>query len=153
MVPPQAEGVGHSGSFRSRIQQSYEAVGEAFSPAARACVGYGVAFAWKIFNEKFASMNEFRRQSHSRQLDFIETLINLETMTEKNDPEVALGVELTKLYISQLIEGNEPMANRMAEQLEPLNREGAILLGSVPTGYGQTEDTLWNPSKAEDCGT
>jgi hypothetical protein len=38
----------------------------------------------------------------------------------------------TKMYFAPLIEGNGPMVNRMAEQLEPLNREGAILLGSVP---------------------
>jgi hypothetical protein len=29
------------------------------SPVARASVGYGVAFAWKIFNAEFSSMDEF----------------------------------------------------------------------------------------------
>jgi hypothetical protein len=104
------------------------------SPVARACVGYGVAFAWKIFNAEFSSMDEFRRQSRSRQLDFMKKFTHLETiMTENNDPQVALGVALTKMYFAPLIEGNGPMINRMAEQLEPLNREGAILLGSVPS--------------------
>jgi hypothetical protein len=59
---------------------------------------------------------------------------DLETiMTENNDPQVAIGVALTKMYLAPLIEDNGPMVNRMAEQLEPLNREGAILLGSVPS--------------------
>jgi hypothetical protein len=37
------------------------------------------------------------------------------------------------MYFASLIEGNGPMVKRMAEQLEPLNREEAILLGSVPS--------------------
>jgi hypothetical protein len=104
------------------------------SSVARACVGYGVTFAWKIFNAEFSSMDEFRRPPRSRQIDFMKKFTHLEKiMTENNDPQVALGVALTKMYFGPLIEGNGPMVNRMAEQLEPLNREGAILLGSVPS--------------------
>jgi hypothetical protein len=104
-----------------------------------------VAFAWKIFNAEFSSIDEFRRQSRGRQLDFMKKFTRLETvMTENHDPQVSLGVALTKMYFAPLIEGNGPMVNRMAEQLEPLNSEGAILLGSIPS-----PDSSSPPSAAE----
>jgi hypothetical protein len=34
--------------------------------------------------------------------------------------------------MTPLIEGNGAMVNRMADQLEPLNQEGSILLGEFP---------------------
>jgi hypothetical protein len=109
----------------------------AASPVARAAVGYGVALAWKIFNAEFPSIDEFRGQSRSLQMDFLTKLAKTEDiMRDKNDPQVALGVALTKMYFAPLIEGNGPMVNRMAEQLEPLNREGALLLGSLPPRDG-----------------
>jgi hypothetical protein len=71
------------------------------SPVARAAVGYGVAFAWKIFHAEFQSVEEYQRQSRSRQLDVFQKLTNVErVMHEKGDHQIAIGIALTKMYFA-----------------------------------------------------
>jgi len=69
------------------------------------------------------------------QEEFIKRMEEFESMTERNDYAVAVGVQLAILYFSALflLSANQVPAevvNRIADQLEPLNKEGFVLLPS-----------------------
>jgi hypothetical protein len=54
-------------------------------------------------------------------------------MAEKGDAEVATGMSLANMYFAALLvlsekTGRAAMVNHMADQLEPFNKEGSVLL-------------------------
>lgn len=106
--------------------------------AVRVAVAYGVAFLWKLFDAEFGSAEAFQIQPRSVQLAYLEKLTKLEESMAQRDPQVSLGVALTKMYLAPIIERNGTMVNRMADHIEPLNREGSILLlGTLPNANDQ----------------
>jgi hypothetical protein len=104
------------------------------SNAQRTAVAYGVAFAWRTFNSKFSSGEDFLKKPSAIKMDFINDIEKMRNaMAERNENEVATGIALANMYfaaLSTLSEktGDAAMVNRMADQLEPLNKEGTILL-------------------------
>lgn len=96
----------------------------------RATVAYGVAFSWKVFNAQFKSVENFRRQSFREQNIFVDGLQNMQVKLAANgDPGVGIGVSLTIMFLAAVIECDAAMINRLSDQLEPLNREGFLLVG------------------------
>ena len=116
----------HAGVRRVRVEMS---------AAQRAAVAYGVAFAWRAFNSKFPSGgDDFLKKSSAIKVDFINSVEKMQNaMAERNDAEVAAGMALANMYFTSLLAlsektGSAAMVNRMANQLEPFNREGSALL-------------------------
>ena len=100
-----------------------------FAPERRLAVAYGVAFAWKAFNSKFPSIEDFRRQSSRTKTQFWEGLKKVgEHLDSEGDQDAAHGVSLVGMYTLALVDGDAAMINRMAGKLEPFNREGSALL-------------------------
>jgi hypothetical protein len=101
-------------------------------PEARAAFVYGVAFAWRAFNVKFSSVPNFLQQPQEIKVGFIESMEAMQLqLAAKGDPEVGAGIYLTTMYFVALLEGTGAMVNRMADKLEPFNREGTMLLNAL----------------------
>lgn len=117
-----------------------------FSDAQRAQVARGVALSWKLFNAQFESADAFLGRPRKDQLDYLEKVANFEQSVTEEEPLLAIGVALTRMYLAPLIERNAVMVNRMAEKLEPLNRDGFAMLGSVLSAKPQevAERELWS---------
>lgn len=121
-------------AFHASIRQ----VRTDMSASQQAAVGYGVAFAWRAFNSKFASGEDCMRKFSAIKTDFIHSIEKMHNaMAERNDAEVAAGMALANMYFAALVAlsertGNAAMVNRMADQLEPFNKEGSTLLNIGP---------------------
>jgi hypothetical protein len=101
-------------------------------PEARAAFAYGVAFAWRAFNVKFSSVPNFLQQPQEIKVGFIDSMEAMQRqLAAKDDAEVGAGICLTTMYFVALLEGTGAMVNRMADKLEPFNREGTILLNAA----------------------
>jgi hypothetical protein len=79
---------------------------------------------WRLFPQEV-----FRDQSGL--ITSVEKMQN--AMAERNDAEVAAGMALANMYFAALLAlsenaGSAAMVNRMADTLEPFNREGTVLL-------------------------
>lgn len=111
--------------------------------AERLAVAWGVSFAWKFVNAKYRSAEELLKLSHEAQRDCLEQLTKLGAamaqIDSKTDSKVRVGVALTKMYLVALINGRVPMANRMADRLEPLNIEGSQWMAASPLPTGDDE--------------
>jgi hypothetical protein len=99
-----------------------------FAPERRLAVAYGVAFTWKLFNVNFSSTGHFR--SNKRQRDkFFKGVDKLrEEMNRRGDNDVVRGIIMTSFYFLSLVDSDAATINWMADQLEPLNREGFALV-------------------------
>jgi hypothetical protein len=98
----------------------------------RAAVAYGVALSWRMFNAEFGSAEAFQNEPRRVQIAYAKKLVDLREAMMNREPEIALGIALTTMCLAPLIERNSALVNRMAEKLEPLNREGSVLQGVMP---------------------
>ena len=73
--------------------------------------------------------------------DYCAAVLNLtrfeETMWAEGQRSEALGTALLKMYLAPVIEENPAKENRMAEKIEPLNREGWPI---VQAGFGRPRE-------------
>lgn len=106
---------------------------DAASPPARAAVAYGVAFSWRMFVTSYPTAAQFQSEPRNVQMAFADKLTKLEEHLTSRGDATALGVGLTKMYLAPLVDHNAALANRMVARLEPLNREGYVLLNAGPT--------------------
>jgi hypothetical protein len=111
----------------------------------RKTISMGVAYSWRLFNVNFGTAPKFidaapnfMKRPPAEQETFVDRLYQLSQLMAEKDDEGSLGVALTRCYLVglQALAGKSPdvtvaMINRMADQLDPFNREGFALLPSA----------------------
>ncbi len=107
----------------------------ALPESGKMAVAYMVAFSWKAFNANFGSAEAFLERPRPEQIDYLVKLADFETSLLNDGKKLeALGPALLKMYLAPLIEGDHHMANKFADQLEPLNEKGSPMVWASSGG-------------------
>ncbi len=89
----------------------------------RLAVGAGVHLANAEFIRRFGGIESLRRMPGEEQQRFIAALSDLETGSQSEQPGLAVGVGLYRIWLIELLAGRREIAERLGEELTRLSRK------------------------------
>ncbi len=92
----------------------------------RLAVGAGVHLANTDFIRRFAGIEPFRRVSAEVQRQFCSELSDLELGLRAQDPGMAMGVGLYRIWLTDTLAGRRSVAELLGEALAELSRQASF---------------------------
>jgi hypothetical protein len=98
---------------------------KACGPQTRSAVGAGVHLANADFLRHFTGLESFRSLQPEAQRQFCAELSDLEMALRNEEPAVALGVGLYRIWLAEMVSGRQKVAELLGEELTELSRKGS----------------------------
>ncbi len=95
------------------------------APRTRCTVGAGVCLANAEFLRRFGGAERFRQISTGDREDFYTKLGELELSLRAEEPRMALGVGLYRIWLAEMLSGKSGPAELLGEELAELSRSAS----------------------------
>ncbi len=92
----------------------------------RLAVGAGVHLANTDFIRRFSGIEPFRRVSAEARQQFCADLSDLELGLRAQDPGMAMGVGLYRIWLTDTLAGRRTVAELLGEALAELSRQASV---------------------------
>ena len=79
-----------------------------------------------MFIKRFGSTNAFCQKSTSERIEYIKSLTTFEEKMSQQNPSVALGFGLFKMWIGVLSEQDHELMSQFSSELEYFSRKGDL---------------------------
>ena len=89
-------------------------------------VGYSINMANSLFIKRFGSVDAFCQQSGSERVNYIKSLTTFEEKMSQQDPAVALGFGLFKMWIGVLSEQDQELMSQFSKDLGYFSCKGEL---------------------------
>lgn len=118
----------HGNLARGELHQLRKVIGrlEVSESRMRLAVGAGVCLANTDFIRRFSGIEPFRRVSAEAQRRFCSDLSDLELDLRGQDPGMALGVGLYRIWLADTLAGRRRVAEVLGEALAELSRQASF---------------------------
>ncbi len=116
-----------SDSGRGELEELRKVIGllRVSESRTRLAVGAGVSLANTDFIRRFAGIEPFRRVSAEVQQQFCSDLSDLELNLRGQEPGMALGVGLYRMWLTDTLAGRRKVAEVLGEALTELSRQAS----------------------------
>lgn len=89
-------------------------------------VGHSINMANSMFIKRFGSINAFCQQPASERIKYIQSLTAFEEKMSQQDPSVALGFGLFKMWVGVLSEQDQELMSQFSKELGYFSRKGDL---------------------------
>lgn len=89
-------------------------------------IGHSINMANSMFIKRFGSTNAFCQQSTSQRIEYIKSLTAFEEKMSQQNPSLALGFGLFKMWIGVLSEQDHELMSQFSSELEYFSRKGDL---------------------------
>lgn len=94
--------------------------------ATQVAVGHSINMANTMFAKRFGSIDTFCQQSANERTNYIKSLTVFEEKMSHQDPSVALGFGLFKMWVGVLSEQDHELISKFSKELEYFSRKGVV---------------------------
>jgi hypothetical protein len=112
---------------RSEFDEARKILGrlKACDMQTRNAVGAGVQLANADFLRQFTGLESFRSLPQESQRQFCAELSDLELALRNEEPGVALGVGLYRIWLAEIVSGRQNVVELLGEELAELSRRAS----------------------------
>jgi len=89
-------------------------------------VGHSINMANSMFIKQFGSVDVFCQQPTSERIKYIQSLTAFEEKMSQQDPSVALGFGLFKMWVGVLSEQDQELMSQFSKELGYFSRKGGL---------------------------
>ena len=114
---------------RKELREEFEKFTSALRRAddvTQIAVGHSINMANSMFIQRFGSVEAFCRQHASERIKYIQSLTAFEEKMIQQDPPVALGFGLFKMWVGVLSEQDQELMSQFAKELGYFSRKGGL---------------------------
>lgn len=89
-------------------------------------VGHSINMANSIFIKRFGSIDAFCRHPQDERIKYIQSITAFEEKMSQQDPSVALGFGLFKMWVGVLSERDQELMSQFSKELGYFSRKGDL---------------------------
>lgn len=114
---------------RKELREEFEKFTNALRRAddvTQMAVGHSINMANSMFIKRFGSIDAFCQQPKGERIKYIQSLTAFEEKMSQQDPSVALGFGLFKMWVGVLSEQDQELMSQFSKELGYFSRKGDL---------------------------